>query len=156
MCNVCVAESALKAEGFSREDIGYEVRAQGATEFGIAKYQIRGIGHPWPRGWVATCDLAGSLGTLGFDLRFSDINHRRFRLIAEIARGLERGDLHCTYPSLAYVHSRVIWPSALITKLSQIARWVKSLGVSAACDREYPVAEARVRSEARAKGARIA
>ena len=156
MCNVCVAESALRAEGFSRKDIGYEIRAQGATEFGIAKYQIRGIGHPWPRGWVATCDLAGSLGTLGFDLRFSEINHRRFHLIREIARGLERGDLHCTYPSLAYVHARMIWPSALITKLQQVLRWIRCLGVSAVCGHENAATEVQVVAEAKAKGKGIA
>jgi hypothetical protein len=127
MCNVCVADSALK-NGFSRADIGYEVRAQGATEFGFAKYQIRRIGHEWPHGWVATTDLAGSLGTLGFDMKFSQINRRRFRLISEIALGLERGDLHCTYPSLAYVHAQVIWPGLVITKLQQVLRWVRSLG----------------------------
>jgi len=148
MCNVCVADQALRT-GCTRRDIGYEVRAQGATEFGFAKYQIRRLGHPWPRGWVATTDLAGSLGTLGFDMVFSQINRRRFRLIAEIARGLERGDLHSVYPSLAYVHQRLIWPSAVLVKLEQVLRWVRDLGSRAG--EHPPVTVSDVKSEARGK-----
>lgn len=81
-CQLCVAEQALRPASW---DDGHPVRWDEAPlvvptlyvraqavkpEFAPGKYQIRKEGQAWPSNWLPTDDLAGSLGSMGLDIRW--------------------------------------------------------------------------------------
>lgn len=71
MCNVCVADEAIKGV-FEYAHLGHttvQVRAHGESE-GPSTYQIRRKGERWPSTWSKSNDLAGTMGMFGFDVKW--------------------------------------------------------------------------------------
>lgn len=104
MCNVCIAQDALKAGGWKSKD-GFEVRAKSRNaEFSPAQFQIRREGEPWGKHWVYTYDLAGSISHLGFDIQ--PVPPQRLDIRQRIIEELKTGPIYCYIPALMPVPQR--------------------------------------------------
>jgi hypothetical protein len=102
MCDVCVADQVLAAKGRGRSmrwsksgAPSVQVRAKGNDSEGPAEYQMRRKGEHWPKVWLRTDDLAGVMGTYGFDVHWYAVRpvvkawvegKRRLPTIAEVQR----------------------------------------------------------------------